>query len=47
VIADLIRSEVEGLIDQGKWRRAVASETRGRTLLTAACDNWKLLERSR
>jgi hypothetical protein len=50
VIADLIRSEVEGLIDQRKWRRAIASETRGRTLLTAASDNWtkveKLLERS-
>jgi hypothetical protein len=51
VIADLIRNEVEGLIDQRKWRRAIASETRGRTLLTGAAENWtkveKLLKRSR
>jgi hypothetical protein len=49
VIADLIRGEVEGLIDRRKWRAAIASETRGRQLLAGASKKWgkveKLLQR--
>src|SRR6516165_5027467 len=33
VIADLIRSEIEGLIDQRAWRAALASEQQGSELL--------------
>src|SRR5215510_3822500 len=40
VIADLIRSEVEALIDQRAWRAALASEERGRKLLAGAANNW-------
>jgi hypothetical protein len=49
VIADLIRTEIEGLINPRKWSAAVASENRGRKLLTGAAENWtkveKMLER--
>ena len=49
VISDLIRREIEGLIDQRRWKRAIASENRGRKLLTGAAENWtkveKMLER--
>jgi hypothetical protein len=51
VIADLIRNEINGLIEQRRWRAAAASEERGRALLASAADNWtkveKLLERPR
>src|SRR5262249_17168504 len=51
VIANLIRTEIEGLIDQRRWKRAIASENRGRKLLTGAAENWtkveKILERRR
>ena len=49
VIADLIRSEIESFIDPKRWRKALASEKRGRKLLADAANNWskveKLLER--
>jgi hypothetical protein len=49
VISDLIRREIERLIDQRRWKRAIASENRGRKLLTGAAENWakveKMLER--
>jgi hypothetical protein len=40
VIADLIRSEIEALIDQKHWRKALTSERRGRKQLAAVVANW-------
>jgi hypothetical protein len=40
VIADLIRTEVTGLIEAKAWKRAQAGEKRGIKLLTAAAENW-------
>jgi len=51
VIADLIRTEVTGLIDQTARDEAVADEERNRALLDRAAENWtkveKLLKRGR
>ena len=51
VIADLIRSEIEALIDQRHWRKALTSERRGRKQLATVAANWtkveKLLERNK
>ena len=51
VIADLIRAEVTGLIDQTARDEAVADEERNRALLDRAAENWtkveKLLKRGR
>jgi hypothetical protein len=48
-IADLIRTEVTGLIDRAAWDEAAAEEARNRDLLDRAAANWtkveKLLER--
>jgi hypothetical protein len=40
VIADLIRTEIEQLIDWQQWDAARAEEERGRKLLRAAAKNW-------
>jgi hypothetical protein len=40
VIADLIRTEITGLIDRPRWDAALASEQRNRELLERAADNW-------
>jgi hypothetical protein len=40
VIADLIRTEVEGLIEAKAGKRAQAGEKRGTKLLTAVAENW-------
>jgi hypothetical protein len=49
VIADLVRREIESLIDPQRWRKAIARENRGRKLIANAARNWtkveKLLER--
>jgi hypothetical protein len=45
VIADLIRSEVTGLIDQDAWDAAVADEERNRGLLDRAAANWTKVEK--
>jgi hypothetical protein len=45
VIADLIRAEVEGLIDRPQWDAAKAKEKRGRRLLDAAAANWTKVEK--
>jgi hypothetical protein len=49
VIADLIRGEIDGLINAKRWKRAAASERRGRSQLAAVVENWtkveKMLER--
>jgi len=51
VIADLIRREIEGLINQRAWRAALASEQQGSELLAGVAKNWtkvkKLLARAR
>ena len=39
VIADLIRTEIEGLINWPKWRKAEASERRGKKLLASVAQN--------
>jgi hypothetical protein len=45
VIAGLIRSEIEALIDPKRWRTAGASENRGRKLLAGAAANWTKIEK--
>jgi hypothetical protein len=45
LIADLIRTEVEQLIDWRRWRSAKAREERGRRLLDAAAANWTKVEK--
>src|SRR5262249_19162496 len=46
VIADLIRTEVEALIEPRTWRKAQSSEQRGRKLLDAVAGNWSMVEKS-
>ena len=45
VIADLIRTEIESLIEPNAWAEALAHESRGRELLDAAAGNWALVEK--
>jgi hypothetical protein len=45
VIADLIRAEVEGLIDRPQWDAVKAKEKRGCGLLVAAAANWTKVEK--
>ena len=45
VIADLIRSEVTGLIDQRPWAAALKREQRNRGLLDRAAENWTKVEK--
>jgi hypothetical protein len=45
VIADLIRTEIESLIEPKAWAKALARETRGRKLLGAAAGNWTMVEK--
>ena len=45
VIADLIRTEVEGLIDVAAWNAAEAKESTNRTLLKTASKNWAKVEK--
>jgi hypothetical protein len=51
VIANLIRTEIEALIDPKRWRAAIASEERGRKQIAAVAEDWtkveKILERRR
>jgi hypothetical protein len=44
VIADLIRREVEGMLDPDAWNSAKDEETANRALLEAASDKWALVE---
>jgi hypothetical protein len=44
VIADLIRSEVEGLIEATAWNSAKAQEDANRVLLSEASRNWAKVE---
>jgi hypothetical protein len=45
VIADLIRGEVEGMLDVDAWNCAKAEETANRTSLEAASEKWALVEK--
>jgi hypothetical protein len=45
VIANLIRSEIEALIDQMRWRIAGAKEETGRRLLAGVAANWTMVEK--
>jgi hypothetical protein len=40
VITDLIRNAINGLIDQDRWRKAMAHEQRGRKLVADIAANW-------
>ena len=44
-MADLIRTEIESLIEPNAWAEALARESRGRELLDAAAGNWALVEK--
>jgi hypothetical protein len=44
VIADLIRTEVKGLIEAKAWKRAEKQEQRGKKLLTSVSENWSDVE---
>jgi hypothetical protein len=44
VIAELIRVEVQSLIDVAAWDSALAEEAENRALLDKASDNWALVE---
>ena len=45
VMADLIRTEIESLIEPNAWAKALAHESRGRELLDAAARNWTKVEK--
>jgi hypothetical protein len=45
VIADLIRTEIEALIDTEAWLAAQRSEERGQELLGAAARDWTKVEK--
>jgi hypothetical protein len=45
VIADLIRTEIESLIEPKAWAKALAHEQRGRKLLATAAGNWTKVEK--
>jgi hypothetical protein len=45
VIADLIRTEIEGLIDQKVWKAAFATERRNGKLLAGIAQNWSKVEK--
>ena len=44
VISDLVRDELESLIDPDAWASAIADEDDNRSVLTAAADNWSLVK---
>jgi hypothetical protein len=44
VIAGLIRTEVEGLIDIDNWNEAAAREAESRAVMNAAAANWAMVE---
>ena len=45
VIADLIRTEIEAMIDMVKWKAALAKEQRGRRQIEAVAANWTKVEK--
>jgi hypothetical protein len=45
VISELIRAEIEGLIDQRRWNAAKAKERQGHELLAAVAANWTKVQK--
>jgi hypothetical protein len=45
VIADLIRAEIEAMIDTRNWNAALAKEKRGRRQIEAVAANWTKVEK--
>jgi hypothetical protein len=43
-IVSLIRTELDGLIEQAAWADAAAAEETGRETLTKVSDNWATVE---
>jgi hypothetical protein len=46
VISDLIRDELESMIDHKAWRRSKAKETSGRSLLNKVAENWSKVKKT-
>jgi hypothetical protein len=44
VISDLVRDELDNLIDPAAWASAIADENDNRSILTAAAGNWSLVK---
>jgi len=44
VISDLIRAEIDGLIDRRKWRKAEAKSRDNRAMLASVSANWAEVE---
>ena len=44
VISDLVRAELDRLIDQDAWAAAIATENNNRAILAAAANNWSLVK---
>jgi hypothetical protein len=45
VIADLIRTELEAMIDRGSWNRTLDNENQSRAMLSKASRNWAKVEK--
>jgi hypothetical protein len=45
VIADLIRNEIEGMVDFAAWNAAMVEESVNRARLANASQNWTLVEK--
>jgi hypothetical protein len=45
VIADLVRTEIEPMINRGAWKHALAKENRDRRLLVSAAEHWAKVEK--
>ena len=46
VINDLIRTEIEAMIDTSKWRKREAAEQRNRALLDRVSENWAKVKKA-
>jgi hypothetical protein len=46
VIADLIREQLEAMIDFSKWRKREAAEQRNRKLLDRVSQNWAKVKKA-
>ena len=46
VIANLIREQIEAMIDMTKWRKREAAEQRNRALLDRVSQNWAKVKKA-
>ena len=44
MVANLVRDELENLIDAEAWASAIKDENDNRSVLTAAAGNWSLVK---